>query len=565
MPFRSGNTYGVPGKGSYTNRNGKVTFTGKGPAPSGAKKAPEKSYAQVPVTTTSPTGQVTTSGFNSQSAARQAQRSAQAARQRVQRIIQQTTPKPQKLSQPPPIPAAYRPQVAPKPPSFKPVKFQGQPTAGTPTLKALQVASKSGGLKVNRRGFLTTPKVRQVSQKLKQAKKAVSKTGVQGPLVPQQKRFVKGVAKHTKLSPRAVGAQALAEESGQAAKEREATGEHNYLNIGPGQHFGSNRQAVKATSKLLDTSPNYAGIRATRGKGAAAQVQAIGASSWGTNEATMAGTLALVHAKSDPAAARRLKEAKAQAAKIGLKGAKKHFRYANPLPGWTPGRTDQGFDASAPPGTPVLAVSKGKVIATGAPGWPGGGGVTYKILQGPQKGKEIYAFEDLSATVKPGQIVKRGQVVAKAGAGSIETGYYSGNQTTAGHPLNNQVVGTGQTYSVASTDGSPTVGALQFEKQILKKAVSVPASGGSAGYFVTGPTVSAYATATGATTQAVTKEIKSRRLTPMQIFHKLKALGVSVTPAGVGVGSPTKTATATRGQTAPTSELARLEKKYGVT
>jgi murein DD-endopeptidase MepM/ murein hydrolase activator NlpD len=533
-------------------KKGAAKATAKTPPPPSHSGATSPGLNVIPgykpqTPTVYPSGRVV-AGVSPKRYRREAQQRRVATLAKLRRLQRQAAPKPQNGLN----------RAAPKPPSFKPPKFQGAPTAGTPTLKSLQSASKSGTLKVNRRGYLTTPKVRQVSQELKQAKVAASKGNrIEGPLTPEQKRFVKGVAKHTGLSPRGLAAQALAEESGSAAAGYEASGEHNYLNIGPGQHFGSNRQGVRETAHLLNTSPAYAGIRATRGKGAAAQVHATGSSPWGTNESTMLGTLALVHARSNPAAKKKLQRAKAAAKSVGLKsGKKKGFKYANPLPGWTPGRTDQGFDATAPPGTPVLAVSKGKVIATGAPGWPGGGGVTYKILQGPQKGKEIYAFEDLSATVKPGQIVKRGQVVAKAGAGSIETGYYSGNQTTAGHPLHNQVVGTGQTYSVASTDGSPTVGALQFEKQILKKAVSVPASGGSAGFFVTAPTVNAYAQATGSAPARVAKELKSRRLTPEQMFKKLNRLGVGV--------SPGKTAAKTEAATPTGSELERLEEKYGV-
>lgn len=167
----------------------------------------------------------------------------------------------------------------------------------------------------------TNPIAKRLRKEFVQAKQQVARTtGIKGPLAPEQKRFVKGVAKHTKLSPRAVAAQALAEESGPAAASYEASGEHNYLNIGPGQHYGSNREAVKETSKLLDTSPNYAGIRSTRGKGPQAQIQAIGASPWGTVGSVMQGTLPEVSVKHNPKAVQKLQrvegEAKAKNVKL---------------------------------------------------------------------------------------------------------------------------------------------------------------------------------------------------------------------------------------------------------
>lgn len=248
------------------------------------------------------------------------------------------------------------------------------------------------------------------------------------------------------------------------------------------------------------------------------------------------------------------------------KGGKVKTPYANPLPGWSPGRSDQGYDASPTKANqPVLAVAKSKVIAVGAPGWPEGGGVTYKLLEGPQKGKTVYAFEGLNATVRPGQIVKRGQVVAKGRlGGSIEMGYYVGNQNIGGHPLNNQVVGTGQTYSVSSTDGQQTVGSRQFEKQILGNAVSVPASGGSAGFIVTGPTVAAYSQATGTPPKTVAKQLKARTLKPKTMLQKLaqveQILSGNMTKFGIpGMGTPGRPSVSTIAELGKSLEAGRQE------
>ncbi len=161
--------------------------------------------------------------------------------------------------------------------------------------------------------------------------------------------------------------------------------------------------------------------------------------------------------------------------------------YANPLPAnaWAPGRTDQGFDASPlRPNAPILATGRGRVVAIGAPGWPEGGGVTYRLTQGPQRGKEIYNFEGLNPVAKldAGDVLHRGEVIARGRqGGSIETGYYQGNPTVSGHPLHNQLVSNpGVTYSVAGSDGQPTLGALQFEHQILGHAAPVSPSGAGA-------------------------------------------------------------------------------------
>jgi len=51
--------------------------------------------------------------------------------------------------------------------AVKPPKFAGRKTAGTPTLKSLRQAKSQGKLKVNQRGYLTTPAVRKTASKVK--------------------------------------------------------------------------------------------------------------------------------------------------------------------------------------------------------------------------------------------------------------------------------------------------------------------------------------------------------------------------------------------------------------
>lgn len=221
----------------------------------------------------------------------------------------------------------------------KPSSYLGRRTAGTPTKGELAAARKSGTLKVNKAGAVTTPAVRQTSKELRKAAAQVAKTsGLTGPLTPDQKKFAMQVAKETGLSPRVVAAQALAEESGSYAAEREAEGNNDWLNIGyydsgPGAitktpEWKDPESAAKATSeffkdKKFGPSESIAAIVPTSaGKSDAAQIAAIGNSNWATSGAyreSIEGTHQLIGLKSNPKAKRRLVAAKKSAKELGLK------------------------------------------------------------------------------------------------------------------------------------------------------------------------------------------------------------------------------------------------------
>jgi len=82
----------------------------------------------------------------------------------------------------------------PKPPSFKPVKFQGAKTAGAPTLGSLRKAAKTGTLKLNQRGYATTPQIRKVSGTLKRLEsKAVPFASSLPGLTAQQSKVARTV------------------------------------------------------------------------------------------------------------------------------------------------------------------------------------------------------------------------------------------------------------------------------------------------------------------------------------------------------------------------------------
>lgn len=211
MPARTGNTILVPKRGVYNTK--KKTFSGKGPAPSGSKKVKAPTIATVPVVTTSPTGHVTTQNFPSPRAASQARRQARSSQRRVRRIEAQQASAlgfhrrtQQRASEAAPRIPGSRAKLAslgaqgirsrpPVPaPSYKPPKFQGGKTAGTPTLGSLQSAQSKGLLRTNRKGYVTTPAIRKTAGTLKRLEsKARRSNGPLPGLTPQESHVARTV------------------------------------------------------------------------------------------------------------------------------------------------------------------------------------------------------------------------------------------------------------------------------------------------------------------------------------------------------------------------------------
>jgi hypothetical protein len=351
MAFRTPNTVST-GEGTYNIKE--KTFSGSGKAPAGYKKVPEPTVETTPIVTTNTkngTTTVSTSGFPSQVSAKRATRRARTANRKAQRIRRAVTQTRQNASERKRKSAQTDRRLArteaaiksrrPKPTSI-PKTFKGKPTAGTPTLKSLQVAAKTGALKTNQKGFVTTPPVRKATRELKQAKKAVRKTtGLTGPLTQGQKTFARRVAKKTPLSPRVVAAQTLAEQSGEAAQQREAEGNHNWLNIGyfdsgPGEltrdaTWSNPKAAADATVRFLkgqEFGPSE-GIKAilpaSKGRSDREQIAAIANSGWASNpgyQELIEGTHDLIGVKQNPKAVKRLQRAKADAKSLGLNTSK---------------------------------------------------------------------------------------------------------------------------------------------------------------------------------------------------------------------------------------------------
>lgn len=84
-------------------------------------------------------------------------------------------------------------------------------------------------------------------------------------------------------------------------------------------------------------------------------------------------------------------------------------------------RIDMGVDYSG--SGPILAIGRAKVITAGYFPGPGscwgktcapapGGWVAYRLLDGPFAGKYVYVVENITVSVKAGQIVRKGQKIA---------------------------------------------------------------------------------------------------------------------------------------------------------
>jgi murein DD-endopeptidase MepM/ murein hydrolase activator NlpD len=110
--------------------------------------------------------------------------------------------------------------------------------------------------------------------------------------------------------------------------------------------------------------------------------------------------------------------------------------YVNPFDDAVRGRIDQGVDYV---GTGAIrAIGKARILQTGAPGWPGGGGVLYRLLDGSHAGRVVYVFEGITPTVSAGQLVLAGQQIGTFVPGS-STGIEIGFADSAGVPLSHAV------------------------------------------------------------------------------------------------------------------------------
>jgi hypothetical protein len=154
--------------------------------------------------------------------------------------------------------------------------------------------------------------------------------------------------------------------------------------------------------------------------------------------------------------------------------------YQNPFPHAIKGRIDQGVDYVGK--GPINAIGNARILQVGAPGWPNGGagpagqGVLYRLLDGPQAGKNIFVYEGLTPTVKAGDEVVAGQQIATFYPGSsIEIGFAdsAGVPLAHDHYVEGKVTGWGRKMNAfLDTVGAPGKLDHQFAQMLSPQAWS---------------------------------------------------------------------------------------------
>ena len=108
--------------------------------------------------------------------------------------------------------------------------------------------------------------------------------------------------------------------------------------------------------------------------------------------------------------------------------------YVSPFVDAVRGRIDQGVDFVG--SGPIKAIGKARILKIGAPGWPGGGGVLYRLLDGSHAGQVVFVYEGIAPTVHAGQLVLAGQQIGTFVPGSstgIEIGFADSNGVPLSH------------------------------------------------------------------------------------------------------------------------------------
>lgn len=134
------------------------------------------------------------------------------------------------------------------------------------------------------------------------------------------------------------------------------------------------------------------------------------------------------------------------------------YVYPFPSKATTITRTDQGVDFGG--SGSILAIGRAKILKTHSPWeeYEGGAGILYQLLEGPYKGRAVYVYEGVNASVKPGQEVQAGQNI-----GTITPGTSSGIETGWADPHSGQPISHGEWPTPGET---PTRGGKAFKSFI---------------------------------------------------------------------------------------------------
>jgi murein DD-endopeptidase MepM/ murein hydrolase activator NlpD len=146
--------------------------------------------------------------------------------------------------------------------------------------------------------------------------------------------------------------------------------------------------------------------------------------------------------------------------------------YLNPLrdiSGLYAERVDMGADFAG--AGPVYAIGAGVVTEAQGDngGWPGGGWITYQLIDGPAVGEVVYLAEDVTPTVQVGQKVTPDTVIGHMfnGSDGIETGWAMLDSASSESELP-------EAGGIGGPGPFPTAIGMSFED--LLRALGVPAA-----------------------------------------------------------------------------------------
>ena len=125
--------------------------------------------------------------------------------------------------------------------------------------------------------------------------------------------------------------------------------------------------------------------------------------------------------------------------------------YVYPFPGLSTERTDQGKDFGG--SGPVGAIGAGTVLRdTDWSGWPGSGGIVYRLSDGARAGSNVYVMEDFKADKGVGSRLTAGEIIGLAlgGPDGIESGWANASGTGPLTPYG------------GAPDGTATLGGQNF-------------------------------------------------------------------------------------------------------
>lgn len=453
---------------------------------------------------------------------------------------------------------------------LKPKTFKGLRTAGSPSLKELQVAASSGTLKTNKRGYLTTPAVREAAGRVKrlESKRQLVAHPLPG-LTPQ--------ASHVARKVLARGAQLGATRKQKLAAAETGLVESGFENLPGGdadsEGWRQERSSLYPNPRNVKASATRFFQEAKASSGAtagelAANVQRPAEQYRGRYSERKPEAAAILRAYNKgsltPAQSKRLRAAQAKAAKLGLKVGKQKVvtvpgkgRYVFPFPaskGWTWSRTDQGtdFGYGANVGAPIRALGSGVVIKTGAPGWPGEGGILLKLDKAKHlPSPYVFVYEGIEPTVSAGDRVKKGQLVGRGGiTGSIEIGFADSAGVPLAHSIYTEGAETPQGKAMTNFLHAIERGKTRVPVKLLSVGGTLTPSGGGTVYSPSGA-VEGVVPASGGSAVPRKGHRLSRAQKARRTFRRLKAAGV-----GVEEAKPAGEATS--------QTLAALQRKYGV-